>query len=66
LLKLADKYRLAKLSLLKAKIHQIKEKEFRKKPNNIKIEKIEKEMVEWTTKTKDDILNEVKRKSKTH
>ena len=61
LIKLVDKYRQAQLSMLKAKVHTFKENEFQKKPNNIKIEKLEKLTIEWTDKTNDDIIKEVKK-----
>ena len=61
LIKLVDKYRQAQLSLLKAKVHSFKENEFQKKPNNVKLEKLEKLTIEWTDKTNDDIIEEVKK-----
>ncbi len=47
--------------MLKAKVHTFKENEFQKKPNNVKIEKLEKLSIEWTNKSNDDIINEVKK-----
>ena len=61
LIKLVDKYRQAQLAVLKAKVHQFKENEFQKKQNNMKIEKLEKLTIEWTDKTNEDIINEVKK-----
>ena len=61
LLKAVDKYRQAKLSVLKARLHIFKENELQKKPNNVTLEKLEKLTVEWTSKTTDDIINEVKK-----
>ncbi|MBX3255377.1 MAG: hypothetical protein KF862_14645 [Chitinophagaceae bacterium] len=61
LIKAVDKYRQAQLSMLKAKVHTFKENEFQKKPNNIKLEKLEKLTIEWTYKANDDIINEVKK-----
>ena len=61
LIKLMDKYRQAQLSILKAKIHQLKENEFQKKENNIKPGKIEELIVEWTNKTNEDIISEIKK-----
>ncbi|MFT3680165.1 MAG: hypothetical protein QM791_07815 [Ferruginibacter sp.] len=61
LIKAVDKYRQAQLSMLKAKIHTFKENEYQKKPNNVKLEKLEKLTVEWTDKTNDEIINEVKK-----
>ena len=50
LIKYADKYKKAQLSLLKAKIHHIKENEFQRKPNNMEIEQLEKQIAEWAGK----------------
>jgi hypothetical protein len=61
LLKLVDKYRKAQLSMLKAKVHTFKENEFQKKPNNVTFEKLEKLTTEWTDKTNDDIIKEIKK-----
>jgi len=61
LIKLVEKYRQAQLSMLKAKGHTFKENEFQKKPNNIKLEKLEKLTIEWTNKTNEDIINTVKK-----
>lgn len=61
LLKALDKYRQAQLSMLKAKVHTFKENEFQKKTNNVKLEKLEKLTNEWTDKTNEDIVNEVKK-----
>lgn len=58
--KLAHKLRLAHLSLLKATIHIIKEKEFQKKSHNYNIEKIEKEIEIWENKTVEGIISEIK------
>ena len=60
-IKLIDKYRQAQLSLLKAKVHQFKENEFQKKQNNIKLAKLEGQIVEWTDKTNDVIIDEIKK-----
>ena len=61
LIKLVDKYRQAQLAVLKAKVHQFKENEFQGKQNNMKIEKLEKSTIEWTEKTNEDIINEIKK-----
>lgn len=61
LIKLVDKYRQAQLSMLKAKVHTFKENEFQKRPNNVKLEKLDKLTTEWVNKTNDDIINEVKK-----
>lgn len=55
------KFRKAQLSLLKAKVHQFKENEFQKKPNNVKLEKLERLTIEWTDKTNEEIIEEVKK-----
>jgi hypothetical protein len=60
LLKFIDKYKHAQLALLKAKIHFLKEKEFQKKEINMKVEKLERQIIEWTNKTNEAIMNEVK------
>lgn len=61
LIKLVDKYRQAQLSLLKAKAHTFRENEFRKKPNHIKFEILEQLTNDWTDKTNDDIIEEVRK-----
>ncbi|MCH5598669.1 hypothetical protein [Niabella ginsengisoli] len=61
LIKAVDKYRQAQLSMLKAKVHTFKENEYQKKPNNVKLEKLEELTIEWTDKTNDEIINEVKK-----
>ena len=65
LIKFVEKYRQAQLSMLKAKIHQFKENEFQNKQNSIKIEKVEKLIIEWMDKTNNEIISEVK-KHNTH
>jgi DNA-directed RNA polymerase beta' subunit len=59
--KIADNYRKAQLSLLKAKVHQFKENDIQQKPNNSKLEKLESLTIEWTDKANDDIINKVKK-----
>ena len=61
LIKLVSKYRQAQLSMLKAKCHTFRENEFQKKPNNVKLEKLEKLTIEWRDKTNNDIIEEVKK-----
>lgn len=61
LIKAVDKYRQAQLSILKAHIHTFKENEFRKKPSNMKLEKLEKLTIEWANKSNEEIINEVKK-----
>lgn len=61
LIKLAEKYRQAQLSLLKAKIHQFRDNEFKNKNNNLGMEKLEKSTKDWANKSFDDIICQVKR-----
>ena len=61
LIRLADKYRQAQLSLLKAKIHLFRENEFKNKDNTLGLEKLEELTKDWTNKSFDDIISEVKR-----
>lgn len=58
--KLAEKYRLALLSLLKAKLHAILEKTYQKKTSEFKKEDIERAISEWTSKTILEIVNDIK------
>jgi hypothetical protein len=60
LIKAVEKYRAAYLSLLKAKIHMIKELGYKNKPHNYKIEDIECDISKWENKTVEDIINYVK------
>ncbi len=60
LIKFVDRYRQAQLSLLKAKIHQLTEGQFQKKPGNVSRAKLEKQIVEWTEKTSEAIIKELK------
>ncbi len=62
LLKFVDNYRHAKLSLLKAKIHYLKEKEYQTKATSMKIEKVEAEMLEWADKSNESIVDEMRHK----
>ena len=61
LLKFIDKYRHAQLSLLKAKAHYLKEQEFRKKETAMKIESIEKQIIDWTNKSNEIIISEAQK-----
>ena len=58
LVKFIAKYRHAQLSLLKAKAHYLKEQEYQKKETDMKIERIEKQIIEWTTKSNETIVSE--------
>jgi hypothetical protein len=62
LTKRAESFRAAQLSLLKATIHIIKEKDYQKKPHHYKIATIEDEITLWTHKTVDAIILEAKLK----
>ena len=62
LFKFIDKYKCSKLTMLKAKIHFLKEQEFQKKQPSLKIEKLETEIIEWTNKSNDTIISEIKSK----
>ncbi len=66
LLKFVDKYRHAQLSLLKAKAHYLKEQEYQKKDTAMKIENIEKQIIEWTTKSNEIIVSEANEILKTN
>jgi hypothetical protein len=59
--KAAEKYRAAQLSYLKAKMHVVKEKEFQNKTSNIKLEKLVAEIESWTSKTAEEIINEIRK-----
>jgi len=61
-MKFIDKYILSQLAMLKAKIHFLREQEFQKKQTSLKIEKLETEIVDWTNKSTEAIINEVKSK----
>ena len=58
--KAVEKYRTAQLSLMKAKIHELKEKELQGKASTISIETIKKEISKWTNKSVQEIVNETK------
>ena len=60
LVKVAERYRKAQISLLKATIHVIKEKEFGKRSHNLKIESVEAQIKTWTDKTNEQIIDEFK------
>lgn len=60
IVKLVNRYRLAQLSLFKAKLHEIQEAELQKKLSNLKIEKIETDILNWTAKTDLEIVMELK------
>jgi hypothetical protein len=54
--KAAEKYRLAQLSLLKAKVHEFQERQYQGKPQLSDLESLEKEIHSWTNKTIEEII----------
>ena len=60
IVKLVEKYRLAQLSLNKAKLHEFQERELQKKTTTLKIEKIESDILAWTNKPDLEIINLIK------
>ena len=63
--KAVEKYPFAQLSLLKAKIHEYQERQFQKKPQPISIEKLEKDILVWTNKTVEEIIEQIRAELKT-
>lgn len=59
LVKVIEKYRKAQLSLLKAKTHIIREREFQNKAHNLKAEQIEEKIQIWKNKTYKEIFVEL-------
>ena len=59
IIKLVEKYRLAQQALNKAKLHEFHDKEFQKKTNNLKIEKIQSDILLWTNKSDLEIIKEI-------
>jgi hypothetical protein len=58
LFKAVEKYRAAKLALLKAKGHVLKEKEFQNKPTDMKYGSIETQIKIWIDKSEQEVINE--------
>ena len=58
--KAAEKYRLAQLSLLKAKVHEFKEWDYQKKPQLSDINTLEKNILIWIDKPVEEIINQLK------
>ena len=54
--KVVEKYRSAQLSLLKAKIHEFKERQFRNKPRLNNLESLEKQVLFWTNQSVEEII----------
>jgi hypothetical protein len=57
ILKAAEKYRDARLLLLKAQLHVNRENGFQKKNHSFNIDKINAELVHWTNITGEEIVN---------
>jgi hypothetical protein len=53
-----EKYRIAYLSLLKAKIHEDKERQYKNKPLWHDSEGLQREILAWTNKTVEEIIND--------
>ena len=60
LAKAVKKYRTATLSFFKAKIHSAKQKDFQGRPHSIRIDSVEKSIVEWNNKSDEEIITEFK------
>ena len=59
LAKAVQKYRNAQLSFFKAKIHSAKQRDFQGRPHSVRIDSIEKSILEWNNKTDEEIVTEV-------
>jgi len=58
LAKAVKNYRAAQLSLLKAQLHIIQDKDFQGRPHSFRIEKIENNIETWTNKSDEEIMND--------
>jgi hypothetical protein len=58
LTKLIENYRKAQLSLLKAKIHQMRERRIQGKASEADFKKLEQMVVDWYTLDREQILNQ--------
>ena len=58
--KIVEKYRSAQLSLLKAVIHEIQEKQFQNKIHNLEISKIECQIIFWTNRRTEEIISDIR------
>lgn len=56
--KAAERYRIAYLSLLKAKVHEDKERLYKDKPPLHDAESLQKEILTWTNKTVEEIIKD--------
>lgn len=54
--KAVERYRIAQLSLLKAKVHENKERQYMNKPQAHDPESLQKEILTWTNKTVEEII----------
>ena len=61
LAKAIEKYRAAQLSLLKAQLHIIQDKDFQKRPHSFRSDKIENNIKIWTTKNDEEIIRDFKK-----
>lgn len=53
-----EKYRSAQLSLLKAKVHELQERQYRGKSQLSNLESLEREIHIWTNKTTEEIIQD--------
>lgn len=60
--KAVEKYRLANLSLLKAKSHELLEREFQGKENNLSLDEISERILMWQNKSSLEIISDLKLK----
>lgn len=51
-----EKYRNAQLSLLKAKVHEFQERQYKRKSELIDLESLEKEIHTWTNKSTEEVI----------
>ena len=58
--KIAEKYRKAQISLLKAKIHVAKEEVYLKRLDKMEFESLQNDIMFWENKTIDQIIHEFK------
>lgn len=62
--KIVEKYRKAQLSLLKAKIHSAKEKQYQKHTHNFQFDKLETDIENWKNKNVEQIVMKFKMQNK--
>ena len=61
-----EKYKKARLSFIKARIHVFKEMEFQNKPTGIELKKLEDELAAWNAKTSAEIITCVMKSATRH